>query len=146
MLAGRGPGSVLDWLRQRPFLLILVAHTTFSLGIWNARDGYEEETTNVKAAYQVLDSHRPSSSIYIDLIALALRYVTPDPVAALTVMKYLSSLLATISLYLALNCFSVSLRRGAVVFACLVWIASSLDAPYLQSTSLSLFSLAVMFF
>jgi hypothetical protein len=135
---------VLVWLWRRPLLLILLAHTVFSIGIWNARDGYGEETGYVEAAYRVLNLHEHNPSIYNNLLALLLRHVTPDPVAALTLVKYFSSLLATVALYIALSCFSGGIRQSAIVFACFVWIASSLDAPYVQSTSLSLFSFAVM--
>jgi hypothetical protein len=140
------PRSVLNWFWKRPLLLILLAHTLFSIGIWNARDGYGEETNNVSAAFKILRSHQPVSSLYRDLIALTLSYLTPDPISALTFMKYLSSLLATLALYLGLSAFSSKLRQSAIIFACLVWIASSLDAPYLQSTSRALFSFAIMMF
>jgi hypothetical protein len=133
-------------LQRRPLLIILLAHALFSIGIWNACDGYGEETNNVRMAFHAVQSHRPSSSLYSDVIALTLRYFTPDPVVALTLLKYLSSLMATVALYLALSAFSGGIRRSAIVFACLVWIASSLDAPYLQSTSLSLFTFAIMLF
>src|SRR5665213_2744248 len=138
--------SALEGVWWRPLLLILLAHTVFSLGIWNARDGYGEDTDNVLIAFQVIQSHHPTSSIYIDLIALVLKFLTSDPVTALTFVKYLSSLLATVALYFALSSFSKHLRKSAIIFACLVWIASSLDAPILQSTSLSLFTFAIMLF
>ncbi len=130
---------------RRPFLLILLAHAVFSIGIWNARDGYMEDTNNIVVAYRILQFHHPGTSVYIDLLAVMLRF-TPDPVTALTCMKYLSSLLATIALYLGLSCFSKQLRPGAIIFACLLWIASSLNAPFLVSTSLSLFTFAIMLF
>jgi len=127
-------------------LLILLAHTIFSLGIWNARDGYGEDTSDVIVAFQVIQTHHPVSSLYIDLIALSLKFFTPDPVTALTFMKYLSSLMATMAIYLGLSSFSKYLRQSAIVFACFVWIACSLDAPILQSTSHSLFAFAIMLF
>jgi hypothetical protein len=137
-------GSLARGLWRRPLLLVLLAHTVFSVGIWNARDGYGEDTSNVVLAWDVLQTRHPSPSLYIDLIAACLRYFTSDPVTALTFMKYLSSLLATVALCVGLSCFSSRLRPGAIVFACFLWIASSLDAPFSQSTSLSLFAFAIM--
>jgi hypothetical protein len=67
-------------------------------------------------------------------------------VTVLTFIKYLSSLLATVALYLALSGFSRVLRPGAIVLACFVWIASSLHAPFRPSTSLSMFTFAIMLF
>lgn len=81
--------------------------------------------------------------LYDDLVALAL-CVMPDPVTALTFMKYLSSLLATVAIYFALSSFSKILRPGAIVFSCFIWIASSLNAPFLASTSVSLFAFGIM--
>ncbi len=134
------------WLWAHPFVLVLFAHTVFCLGIWNAREGYGEDTVNVTRAFREIQLHQPDSSIYVGLIAATLRFITPEPVQALTWLKYLSSLLATVSVYLALRCFSDVLRTGAILIACFVWIASSLNAPFLQSTSLSLFTFAVMLF
>jgi hypothetical protein len=136
--------SLLRWLWHRPLLLILLAHTVFSIGIWNARDGYDEETVPVEGAFHILQFHHVGTSPYNNLVALTLRYITADAVLALTFVKYLCSLLATLALYLALSSFSGVLRRSAIIFACLVWIASSLNAPYAQSSSLSLFSFAIM--
>jgi hypothetical protein len=93
-----GLRSSWEWLWRRPLLLILLAHTIFSLGIWNARDGYGEDTGDTMEAFQVLQTHHPVSSLYIDLIALTLKFFTPDPVTALTFMKYLSSLMATMAI------------------------------------------------
>ena len=138
--------TAVRWLWGRPLLFVLLAHTVFSIGIWNARDGYGEETGNVAAAFRLIRSQQPHSSIYVNLIALTLRCLTPDPVMAMTLLKYVSSLLATVTLCLALNCFAGILRPSAIIFACLVWIASDLNAPFLQSTSLSLFTFAVMLF
>ncbi len=135
-----------NWLWARPFLIVLLAHTLFSLGIWNARDGYGEETSSFRRAFHSLQTGRPQSSIYVDLIVLALRWISPDPLLVATLLKYLSSLLATTALYFALNSFSSFLRPGAILSACFLWIASTLNAPYLQSTSLSLFTFAIMLF
>jgi hypothetical protein len=132
------------WLWGHPLWLVLLAHTVFSLGIWNARDGYGEETTNFASAFAGIRTHQPSSSIYVNLIALSLRLVSPDPVKVATLTKYLSSLLATVAVYLTLSCFSGLFRKAALIFACFAWIASSLNAPFVQSTSLSLFTFAVM--
>jgi hypothetical protein len=138
--------AAVQWLWSRPLLFVLLAHTVFSIGIWNARDGYGEETGKVAAAFRVVQSHQLHPSIYVNLIALALRYLTTDPVLAATLMKYLSSLLATMALCLALSRFSTVLRPSAITSACLIWIASSLDAPFAQSTSLQLFAFGVMLF
>lgn len=138
--------AVRRWLGGHPLLFVLFAHAVFSIGIWNARDGYAEETSNVACAFRLVRSQQPNSSIYVNLIALTLRYLTPDPVVAVTLLKYVSSLLATAALCLTLSCFARILRRSAIIFACLVWIASDLNAPFLQSTSLSLFTFAVMLF
>ncbi len=138
-------GSIDGWIRRHPLLVILLAHTVFSIGIWNARDGYAEEAHNVAAAFRILQSHHPSLNVYRDLIALTLIFL-PDPITALTFLKYISSLLSTVALYLGLSSFSKNLRPGAIIFACLVWIASPLHAPYLVSTSLSLFTFAIMLF
>src|SRR5476649_1750722 len=119
--------SLWEWIWRRPLLLILLAQTVFSIGFWNTRDGYAEDTSDVIEAFQVIQLHHLNSSIYIDLIALTLKFLTPDPVSALTFVKYFSSLLATVALYLGLSSFSKSLRQSAIVFACMVWIASSLD-------------------
>jgi hypothetical protein len=134
------------WFWSYPLLFVLLVHTVFSIGIWNARDGYWEETGNVAAAFRVIQSHQLHPSLYVNLIALALRYLTTDPLLAVTLMKYLSSLLATVALCLALSSFSTVLRRSAIISACLIWIASSLDAPFAQSTSLQLFAFGVMLF
>ena len=139
------PGFLARWIWRHPLLLILLAHSVFSIGIWNARDGYVEDTNNIVVAYRILQSHHADTSVYIDLLALMLR-VMPDPVTALTFLKYLSSLLATVALYLGLSCFSKQLRPGAIIFACLLWIASSLNAPFLVTTSLSLFTFAIILF
>ena len=138
--------AAVRWLLGHPLLFVLLAHTVFSIGIWNARDGYGEETSNVAAAFRLIRSEQPNSSIYVNLIALTLRYLTPDPVMAMTFLKYVSSLLATVALCLTLKCFAGVLRQSAIIFACLVWIASSFNAPFRQSTSLSLFTFAVMLF
>ena len=135
-----------DWLWQRPFLIVLLAHSLFCIGMWNARDGYGEETENVRAAMHILHSHQLSVSIYRDLLALILQWVTPDAITALTLVKYLASLLATVALYLALKSFSRLIGQASILFACFVWIACSLNAPFLQSTSLGLFAFAVMLF
>ncbi len=127
-------------------MILLFAHSIFCLGIWNARDGYSEETGNVASAFQSVRSGQSASSLYVRLIALTLEHVTPDPVQAVTWMKYFSSLLATVSLFLVLSCFSDRLRKGAILISCFVWIASSLNAPFSQTTSLSLFTLALMLF
>ena len=141
---GRFLPAALRWLWWHPLLFVLLAHTVFSIGIWNARDGYGEETSNVISAFPIIQSPQPGSSIYVDLIALTLRYLTPDPVVAMTLLKYVSFLLATAALCFALSCFVDILRPSAIIFACLVWIASDLNAPFSQSTSLSLFTFAVM--
>lgn len=141
---GKRLSAAVRWILERPLFVVLIAHSLFSIGIWNARDGYGEETSPVIYATMVLQGQRSDPSLYVNLIALTLRYLTADPVGALTFVKYLSSLLATIALCLTLNCFTPLLRRSGIMFACFVWIASSLNAPFLQSSSLSLFTFAIM--
>lgn len=112
----------------------------------DARDGYEEETSNFLSAYHVIQSHQWSGSIYVDLIALILKHITFDPLIAATLIRYVSSLLATVALYLVLSCFSSVVRPSAIVIACLLWIASYFNAPIRQSTSLTLFTFALILF
>ena len=143
-LGGSAIRSAFSWLWTYPFLVVLVAHSVFCLGIWNARDGGNEDTVSVHGAYAILKAHRPSVSLYQDAIATVLLWLTRDPIAAITFVKYLSSLFATGALYIALNAFSSRIGKEARILACCIWMASSLDAPYLQSTSLSLFAFAIM--
>ncbi len=141
---GRLATRAWEWLWARPLLIVLGAHTLFCVGIWNARAGYAEETYNVVSAFQVLRSGHLNPSLYVNLLAFLLRYVTPDPLTALTALKYIASLLATIALWLALRPFTGRLRKGSLLFACMLWIASAFNAPLIQSTSLSLFTFATM--
>ncbi|HZM02570.1 MAG TPA: hypothetical protein VFC44_06070 [Candidatus Saccharimonadales bacterium] len=127
-------------------MIILLAHTLFSIGIWNARDGYGEETSNIISAARLIQFHQFSPSLYLDVMALSLKYVSPDPLVVTTLMRYLSSLLATIAVYLTLGSFSTHLRRSAIVLGCFIWIASSSNAPFIQSTSLSLFTFSISLF
>ncbi|HTD87595.1 MAG TPA: hypothetical protein VK850_13540, partial [Candidatus Binatia bacterium] len=123
---------------------MLAAHSLFFFGIWNARENYGEETNNVWNAFQVLRTHKPSASIYVDAMALVLRFVTPDPLAAATFMRYFSSVLATIALWFALRPFSGVIRQSALLSACLAFTASAFNAPFVHSTSISLFTFAIM--
>jgi hypothetical protein len=131
-------------LYKHPLALLLIAHSIFSIGIWNDRNGYGEQAEGIKAAIRVLHSNQLDLSLYNDITALILKYASSDPVIAVILLNYLSSLLATVALFLVLKEFSLALRESAIVLACVVWIASSFDAPYIQNTSLSLFTLAVM--
>ena len=108
---GKRLSAAVRWILERPLFVVLIAHSLFSIGIWNARDGYGEETSPVINATSVLQGQRSDPSLYVNLIALTLRYLTADPVGALTFVKYLSSLLATIALCLTLNCFTPLLRH-----------------------------------
>src|SRR5215471_6379906 len=113
-----------QWLWTHPLVIVLAAHSLFCIGIWNAQDGYVEETSNVVNAVRVLDTTHWSSSIYVNLLALILRYVASDPLVALTLIKYASSLLATLAMWLALRRFAGRVGQGALLVACLLWIAS----------------------
>ena len=134
------------WLLSQPLLLIVIAHTVFSMGIWNARDGYGEDTGIFLTAYSGHESLHHGRTIYGGLASFFLTGITSDPVLAATLLKYLSSLLATVAMYLTLSRFAAFLRPGAIILATLAWISCSLDAPYLQSTWYSLFTFGVMLF
>lgn len=141
---GNGASSPWAWFWRHPLLLVIIANCIFSLGIWNAQDGYGEDTGPVLTAIRCLRTQTASDNLYVNGFAFLLSGATPDPVNAAVLMRFISSLLGSVSLYLVLSCFSKYLSRGAILFASFVWTASCLNAPAIQSTSLSSFSFGIM--
>lgn len=133
-----------DWVSHHPLLILVIAHTVFCLGIWNAREGYAEEHTPLIAAFRSIKPLRWNGSLYVDCLVVLLKWLSPDALVALSLVKYISSAVATIALFLVLRACSGLLRVSAILSACFIWIASSLNAPFYQSSSLSLFVFGAM--
>jgi len=134
----------LAWLWRHPLLLVILANLVFSLGIWNAQDGYGEDMGPVKTALYNIQTQSVNGDLYVKTFTLFLNGITPDPVHAGVLMRFLVSLFTSVSLYLVLSCFSNHLGRGCILFVCFVWTASYLNAPAIQSTSASGFAFGVM--
>jgi len=127
-----------------PLLLVVLGHCLFSLGLWKAEIGFGEDTVPIRTALTSVKEHTLNSNAYIDLYALILGTVAPDPMQAAVVMRFLVSLFTAISLYLVLSRFSDRLKIEAILFATFVWIACRLNAPLVVFTNVNGFSFAIM--
>jgi len=134
---------LLAWLWRHPLLIVLLANCLFFAGSWNSQDGFGEDTAPVLTAMQNIREHRLSGNLYIDTLTFFLTAISPDPVNACTLMRMLTSVLSSVGVYLVLSCFSKYLGRGAILFATFAWTASCLNAPVIQSTSLSAFTFGI---
>jgi hypothetical protein len=160
--------SAWDAISSRPLLLVVFAFCLFSIGIWNARDGFGEDTSSFITAYSYIDSNaksalpssdapRPRASspetaaalegnLLLMILTAMLNNGCDDPLLAALLLRILSSFLASIAVYFILSSFSPRLSVGAVLFASFAWIASAINAPFYLSTSTSTFAFAIMGF
>jgi hypothetical protein len=132
------------WILRYPLLLVILGQCLFSLGLWKAEIGFGEDTIPIRTALTSVKQHTLTSNAYIDLYALILGAVAPDPMQAAVLMRFLVSLFTAISLYLVLSRFSDRLKIEAVLFATFVWIACRLNAPLVVFTNVNGFSFAIM--
>jgi hypothetical protein len=136
--------KTLEWIRRYPLLLIVLGHCLFFIGIWNVQIGFGEDTPPMGLALANAPHLVMTSNLYVDLFTLILGLVTPDPMLASVVMRFLVSLLTAVTLFLVLSRFSSRLKMEAILFACFIWIASRLNAPTIQYTSQNGFAFAIM--
>lgn len=133
-----------DWLWNRPFMLVVLSTCLFCCGIWNAQDGYGEDTSPMIAAQACTKNQTLSDNLYVNCYIFLINGVSQDPVNAAVVIHFVSTFLSTIGVYLILTCFPRYLSKASVLFASLVWISATINAPILQSTCLSNFAFGVM--
>ena len=160
--------KISSFLLSHPFYLVIFAFCLFSLGIWNARDGFGEDTSSLITAYNHINEHTkgdlPSNSsplfrsrspelaavsegnLFIVILTALLNNGCNDPLLAALLLRILSSFLASIAVYLVLSSFSPRLSVGAILFASFVWIASAINSPFYYSTSTSTFAFAIIAF
>lgn len=120
--------SAWDAISSRPLLLVVFAFCLFSIGIWNARDGFGEDTSSFITAYSYIDSNaksalpssdapRPRASspetaaafegnLLLVILTAMLNNGCDDPLLAALLLRILSSFLASIAVYFILSSFS----------------------------------------
>ena len=132
------------FLKRHPVFILLCAFAIYSIGIWNCQFGGGEDTGPIESAQVLVKQKHFSANLYENAYALILGSVTPDPVNAITLMKFIVSLASTLSLYFILMCFSSNLSVTSILMASFVWIAANVNTPLYQSTCLSTFAFSII--
>lgn len=115
----------------------------FHIGIWNARVGFGEDTAPLIQAQRAVETGDYPHNLYVLAYALALRFLTPDPIYAALIMRTAVSLFTTLSLFYVLSAFRAHLCGIALVLACAVWMVSHCNAPAVQASNLSPFTFSI---
>jgi hypothetical protein len=125
------------------FALLIAGVVVASLGVWDARIPLGDEGGYILQALSLASAKTYSSNLYLSAYAFLFRTVTDDPIIAHLIMRFVGTLISTIGMYFVLTAFK-SISRLAVMIACLIWASSSYANAYSQSSSVNVFTLALI--
>jgi hypothetical protein len=138
--ASAQPRSFVD---RFALLFVITGLLLANFGVWNAEIPLEDEGSYIHQSLALLRAGEFSTNLFLHAYAFLFRHVTSDPVTAHLILRFVSSVISTLGLYLVLGSFS-GIRRAAVVIACLVWTASLLCTPTNQTSNVCVFTLALV--
>lgn len=126
-------------------ILLAVAVSRTNYGIWDADIPFGDDAVYIDQAFQLSEKNQISSSLYLNTYILVFKYVSADPIIAHYCVRYLSSLLSVIALFLLLSSLSFISELGAFVMA-LLWSLNLLNSPLIQFVNINLFVFALVCF
>jgi hypothetical protein len=128
------------------FILLLtltVARTYY--GVWNADIPLNDEAGYIDGSFRLYEDAKLSSNLYFDAYIVVFRYITKDPIIAHYYVRFITSLLSVIGLYLLLSSLNWVSPLGAYSMA-LLWNLNLLNTPLIHDGNVCLFAFALACF
>jgi len=128
------------------FILIIVCSVCLiSYGIWNADLPLGDEAGHISNGLKLIEEGGGSSNSYYIFYAGILKFITPDPVNAHIICRSITSLAASVLMFIFLRSFSFIGSSISILLAVAFWISCRLNVPLVQFGNINLFCLCLIF-
>lgn len=124
------------------FALVLLGTVVASVGVWNAGIPLSDEGVHVLEGMKILEgisSTNPYYLVYAGLFA----WITPDPLVAHLILRFLVTTCSTVGLYFVLRSFRC-VSPLATTLSCIIWAAAPLNNPYTQGGNINVFAICLV--
>mgnify|MGYP000035333963 FL=1 len=124
-------------------LVLLVCF--MSWGVWGTSVPVGDEGVHIEMAARHLAEGRLSVNPYYLAYMLVFRFLTPDPLTAHTICRFLTSLFSVMCMALFLRSFRCLKSDWSILFVCAFWACCRLTIPYVQFGNVNVFALNIIF-
>lgn len=126
-------------------LILICSVCLISFGIWNADVPLGDEAGHISNALKLIEEGGGSSNSYYLFYVGILKFITPDPVNAHIICRFITSLSASVLMFFFLRSFSFIGSSISILLAVSFWISCRLNVPMVQFGNMNLFCLCIIF-
>lgn len=117
-------------------VLLFVAQSVISIGLWNAGVPLGDEGVHILRAYSINSNPKTWTSPFHDIYALLL-WAIGDPVSGHLVYRFILAQTTVLVLWRVMR--SMGLSWNAATLACVCWIGCGVANPLIHDWNISLF-------
>jgi hypothetical protein len=124
-------------------LILILSCGVISFGIWNAGLPLGDEAGYIETARNLASEGKYTSNLYLLSYALIFKFTSMEPASAHYLLRYATSLLSTVLIYLLLKSMKFAMSEFIILIVCIFWMNCLLNIPYVQYGNINLFAMNI---